>query len=72
MVPLVKLLSPGEQDTEGEHSKSPALDGPAGERVDAPLDAFSQVVDCSDVLTSPPHLGISYPVSSGFLRFLRT
>ena len=48
------LLSPGEQDTEGEHSKGPALDGPAGEGVAAPLDDLSEVVGCSDVFKQAP------------------
>lgn len=53
MVPLVMLLSPGEQDTEGEQGESPALNGPAGEGVDAPLDDFSEVAGCSDVQNKP-------------------
>lgn len=48
------LLSPGEQDTEGEHSKSPALDGPAGEGVATPLDDLSEVVGRSDVFKQAP------------------
>lgn len=51
---LVMLLSPGEQDTEGEHSKSPALDGPAGEGVATPLDDLSEVVGRSDVFKQAP------------------
>ena len=54
MVPLVVLLSPGEQDTEGEQSESPALNGPAGEGVDASLDDLAEVAGCSDVLKQAP------------------
>lgn len=51
---LVMLLSPGEQDTEGEHSKSPALDGPAGEGEATPFDDLSEVVGRSDVFKQAP------------------
>lgn len=51
---LVMLLSPGEQDAEGEHSESPALNGPAGEGIAAPLHDFSEVVGCRYVFKQAP------------------
>ena len=51
---LVMLLSPSEQDTEGEHSESPALNGPAGQGVATPFHDFSEVVGRRYVFKQAP------------------
>lgn len=60
MIPLVMLLSPGEQDTESEQSQSPALDGPAGEGV-AALSASPELT--AVMYSNKPRLSVLYPVS---------
>ena len=69
MIPLVMLLSPGEQDTESEQSQSPALDGPAGEGVVA-LSTSPELT--AMMYSNKPCLSVLYPVSPGFQKFLRT
>ena len=69
MIPLVMLLSPGEQDTESEQSQSPALDGPAGEGVVA-LSTSPGLT--AMMYSNKPCLSVLYPVSPGFQKFLRT
>lgn len=47
---LVMLLGPGEEDAGAEEREGPALEGPAGQAVAAPLHHLPEVVGCCHVL----------------------